>query len=341
MKSFLNISLSLYVSFFIVQSESALASTTIETPLIRPYNDPDFETLLALQESRFNTNLTRLPPAKQTVLLELLDVSTKAVTEPVALSESDLADILCHIRSGNAPGQNLQRVPFFRCNRDGMSFGSSGFSADIGTFGRRGKKFVEFVYFLNLNPPSFISWHRARILDFLSFSIEAGTLDLPTAANFEAYLEQTLSKRFAPNIFWQRLNRPALEVKTVSIPNGITYVPSLNSVPVAEGLAGLTPSGGFPSVHRAATCAGYCVALDKSSFSSVIGTHSYAWQILFYSDVWPEFLSDDDGYPGIASFDNIIWFLWADFVAGSEASTTLRATQFFKEALDPFVTRIN
>jgi hypothetical protein len=79
------------------------------------------------------------------------------------------------------------------------------------------------------------------------------------------------------------------------------------------------------------------VAIEGSSFASAIGRYSYAWQIAFYSDVWPGFLSDADGYRTVGQIGNPIWFVWADFVAAENATNSLRATQFFKSNLDAMI----
>jgi hypothetical protein len=334
----------LFTSMPIFLFPSVFASPVIETRLTQPYAAPDFAGMLRDQEVRFRANLERVSPLVGEAYLKALAQATANTPVPSALSEDELAEIFCH--QGASPvSQFFRRTPSMRCvDGETVTSPSTVFEPENPN-GIRGKKFAEFFYFLNLSPPDFQTWHKAKVLEFLSFAIENQPSDEQlnlSSAVFEKFLEISLENGFSPNVFWRRLGASPLVSKSIEIPNGISYVRTENGIAVAEELAGLTLSGGFPAVHRAATCAGTCVALEKSSFSAEIGVYSYAWQILFYNDVWPAFLSDPNGYPAIGGIgSNAIWFLWADFVAASDADDTLRATQFFKRSLDPLTLQLN
>lgn len=325
------------------------AKPVIATKLVQPYKSIDLGERLQTQERIFEAALSKVPFSAQSEIREFIEVSNKNIVAPRSYTKDELADIFCHERTSQRPSQNLGRVPLFACkdSESGRIFGGSSFAEDLPNpnNGRTGKKFAEFFYYINLVPPDYVTWHKFKILQFVTFSVEESLRNssfetILTSKRLELFFERIFFAEFSKDITWLRLGRTALEFKSKEIPAGIGYVPSLGGLSVAEGLAGLTLSGGFPAVHLAATCAGTCVAVETSSFADVIGRYSYAWQIAFYSDIWTDFLSDRDGYNSVGGIGNQLWFVWADFVAGNQAEDSLRATQFFKQNLDPMVARL-
>jgi len=215
-------------------------------------------------------------------------------------------------------------------------------------------KLVEF-HFANGLSPFLYALNLPRYNDFGSYFVKDRFLEDPSRTlqlrridpsrvvpklNFNEltilnFFAEELSKRSGPVVqpieaaVGGQLKSVVLNVKNLNFNALVTY----NDLAVS-GFE--YDRGGSPLVIRAATCFGTCVSIDKSGFSAVIGSFSYAWQLLYLDDVVPETRFFELYSSGLTQqFLNIGWSLWATMIAfpPTEGRLTIRSTQSFKEIM--------
>lgn len=359
-------------AFLVLSTSTAITDSVLATPQIADeLREPQIERAFLRQVTTSNRQLEKqLSSLRETEAQAIRDYIQGAISlieQPERLSKERLDAIYCagsdnNLRTDFPRGRTVNDVvrgPFFSCiDKDTGEILSR--DSDFllrSEFRLPGLKFLEFFYYLNLNPPDYRQWHKYRLTDLLSKILQNRNpveltssgdviyekvkhasnreLLLPkiriTEAEIEQYFERELLQYFSRNPVWDNRYPTVLRSKTVAIPTAIQYRNIAPDVRVANAFSGANT---FPEIILAATCIGRCVAIDRSEFSSVIGRYSYPWQILFFADAYPEFLTGRDGYSSLSRAPTILWFAWADMVAGNDADNQLRSTFFYKRQWD-------
>jgi hypothetical protein len=207
-----------------------------------------------------------------------------------------------------------------------IPFSSGGFNFYGAPFGGLGAYLVDVVS--NANSVDTRGWARYRTADFILFQLDAG-VELFKNGPSRVVFDFNQSLRYFRTRFSVAFDDVAdplsgrLVEKTFAANNLIAYDSQTN---VAIDF----PVISLQEVVSVVAGTGKFVAYDRSSFEPSIGTFTYPWQILFHTDVYPNFARYlyGDLFPTAAFNEN--WIMWANFIAGEGDKDTLRSSSFFR-----------
>jgi len=322
----------------------------------------DFSIDLIFSTNKLNESLDRLNSEYANAIRNYLRINQEFIVNPKPVSIKKLDFIYCSgtfNRNNFLPNRLKQGLHKCVDSETGLLVSENAFDQNF-----RGRKLADFLYHLNKNTDvKFKTWQALQLTNLIishldknmqiieysdsqevvyeSISTWKGAVFIPkirfNPQLVEAYLETKLLPIFKKNEAWSEYNTKVLTNKTVNITNGITYneenIAVDAVVPASPFPLNAILGNGYPSVIQEVTCRGTCVAIEKSDFVESIGTYTYAWQILFYSSVWPNF-NKRGGYCELSGVNQPSWFIWFDMIAGNDDKDTLRNSTFFRRQFE-------